>query len=568
MKILLIAPPIEDFYFTPQRAYPLGLLYLGAALKEHGCTVKIINCPHEYPRATLRLPENFAYLKKYYHANQSPFALFNNYYGYGSDYARLKTDIAAFKPDMVGIGANFSAYAGPVFKTAQLIKSVNSTIKVVIGGRAATIYPELFLREPAVDYVLRGEAEESIVKLAQALKTNALPLTIAGLCMRHKNGFHISPPDYIADLNRLRFPARELIGYTSYFMRAKPAVSLIASRGCGLNCGFCAITEKLRVRGQENVLAEMQACFDGGARHFNFEDDNINLNPQFKTLLAAIIARFGQKVQISFMNGLLSQGIIGKFGNLLISGGLTHVDFSVGSCDEKLCRKVNRNEKLNNVVKACAFMSRRKITPTVHFILGMPGQNFASCVNDVRYLAQIPAYLGPSIFYPVKESSLFAQNSGKFPFRDADWEFFRSSVASYDKAVSRNRIFTLFYACRIINFIKAGFFVVPKKMALKAYCRLKVKDISKNGALFAPQRLTRRELGTILLAKLFLTGMIFRVSEEKCKEGFIYRIYKENFVSRRDINAIFTRLLIRNLIPIRLTPHSRSGNIITLSKGG
>jgi len=489
MRILLITPPIEDFFFTPQRAYPLGLLYLAAALKEAGHTVKVINCPHDYKRITLAYPKEFKYLLRYYHPNRSPFSLFNHYYGYGSDYPRLKKDIIDFKPDIVGLSANFSAYLDPVFETARLVKNIDKKITIIAGGRAATVSPQLLRSGGFIDYVLRGEAEGALVDLVAAIEKN-------GRRVGAPRGMH-----YHRDLDHLAFPARELIDGKTYIFRGKVSISLMASRGCGLKCAFCAIRDKFRYRSVKNILDEMEDCYGQGVRHFNFEDDNINFHPHLNRLLEEIIRRFRPKITISFMNGILSRGITRGLGQKLIEAGLTHVDFSAATCDQALAAKVNRREKLSDVINACRFMAKNKITSTVHFILGMPGQDFASVAADIHLLAREPLFLGPSIFYPVAESDIFKAQKGKAPFRLKDYSFFRSSVAAYDGAISRDRIFTLFYACRIVNFIK------------------------QHGAR-----------GDILLDKLFTSGKIFRT------DGTDY--IEEEFVKSEDLRLIFDGLKI------------------------
>ena len=492
MRILLIAPPIEDFFFTPQRAYPLGLLYIAAALKTANHTVKVINCPHDYKRITLSYPNEFKYLTRYYHPNRSPFALFNNYYGYGSDYPRLKKDIVDFKPDIVGLSANFSAYLDPVFKTARLVKDIDKKITIVAGGRAATVSPRSLRSESCIDFVLRGEAEVALVSFVAAIEKNSFPESEPSDAYCHR------------ELNRLAFPARELIDGKSYIFQGRVSISLLASRGCGLKCAFCAIREKFRYRSVKNILDEMQECHAQGVCHFNFEDDNINFHPHLNELLETITRRLRPKITISFMNGVLSRGITHGLGQKLIDAGLTHVDFSVATCDKVLCRKVNRREKLPDVISACRFMAKKKIASTVHFILGMPGQDFSSSVDDIRCLAREPLFLGPSIFYPVAESDIFKAQMGKAPFCFEDYPFFRSSVAAYDGAISRDRIFTLFYACRIVNFIK------------------------QHGVA-----------GNVFLEKFLASGKIFR------GDGKDY--IEEEFASRDDLKAIFDGLSIRGV---------------------
>lgn len=42
-RVLLIQRPVEDFYTTPIRLYPLGLLYVAAILRKFGMEVKILD---------------------------------------------------------------------------------------------------------------------------------------------------------------------------------------------------------------------------------------------------------------------------------------------------------------------------------------------------------------------------------------------------------------------------------------------------------------------------------------------------------------------------------------------
>ena len=84
MKILLIQPPVEDFYQTTLRTLPVGLLYLAASLREASIEVEILDCQATLQKHVLEPPAAFAYLKPYYHpGNLSPFKLFGHYRHYG-----------------------------------------------------------------------------------------------------------------------------------------------------------------------------------------------------------------------------------------------------------------------------------------------------------------------------------------------------------------------------------------------------------------------------------------------------------------------------------------------------
>jgi radical SAM superfamily enzyme YgiQ (UPF0313 family) len=170
MRVLLIQPPIRDFFFTPLRKTPLGILYLGTVLEKEGFCVKILNTLEEDKRYTLKIPKRFIYLKRYYKKNKSPFSLFNHYYHFGLQFEEMEKEITKFSPQIVGISANFSCYFDSVLEVAEIIKKIDKRIYIVIGGRFATVSPQLVLENECIDFVIRGEAEFSLLKLCKSLK--------------------------------------------------------------------------------------------------------------------------------------------------------------------------------------------------------------------------------------------------------------------------------------------------------------------------------------------------------------------------------------------------------------
>ena len=92
MKILLIQPPIQDFYQTSIRTQPIGLAYLAASLKNHGHEVEILDCQTE-KKKSIPIPAELSYLKDFYPFNdRSPFKLYTGYYHFGMSYEEIKQE--------------------------------------------------------------------------------------------------------------------------------------------------------------------------------------------------------------------------------------------------------------------------------------------------------------------------------------------------------------------------------------------------------------------------------------------------------------------------------------------
>lgn len=545
-KILLIQPPIHDFYFTFPRNYPLGLLYLGTVLKKEGFKVKILNALEEKKKITLKIPPQFSYLKRYYHPNLSPFKLFDNFYHFGMEWEKIEEIIKKEKPQIIGISSNFSCYFDTTSFLANLIKKIDKRIIVVVGGHFPTYAPSLVLKDKNIDFVIRGEAEFSFLKFCKKIDEDLK--NIEGLCYRTKKGLHLGKIALISNLDELPNPDHSLINYTVYKFKGEVFTSLIASRGCIFRCKFCAIKTPFRKRKVENILSEIEEAYRLGIRHFNFEDDNINLHPEFEKLLDLLLENFikkGKKIRISFMNGVMgsfNKNILEK----LIKCGLTHLDLSLVTAKKDLRRKVKRDEKKRDIFHVASYLSKRKIPVYVHFIIGLPQQKFKDALKDIIYLSKKNVFLGPSIFYPVIESELFAELKKNCGIKEEDFIYFRSSCAYFDKDIPRDYIFLLLYLSRIINFIKEVMdkFNFNEKEFLNWLNKVGERFIIKNDCLITFQKLNRFNLGAVLLRKVIGENMIYRVIIKKRKVSYEYKLVKENFIFKNILKKIFQKGIV------------------------
>ena len=108
MKLLLIQPPIQDFYQTEIRLQPIGLSFLKSSIKKHLPQVEVIirDYHHGHGRKTIPTPKELDYLQDYYiDRDQSPFSSFDQYYHFGLDFDQIIKDVINISPEMFSIGA-------------------------------------------------------------------------------------------------------------------------------------------------------------------------------------------------------------------------------------------------------------------------------------------------------------------------------------------------------------------------------------------------------------------------------------------------------------------------------
>ncbi len=147
LKVLLVQPPVQDFYDTDVRLQPIGLAYLKAAVKQHlpDVDIRIKDYHSGCGRKTVPIPKELRYLSEYYSvADKSPFSTFHQYYHFGKSFDQIESEIAELAPDIVGISSLFTPYFREALEVARRVKNRTRAI-VVMGGSHASAVPESLL---------------------------------------------------------------------------------------------------------------------------------------------------------------------------------------------------------------------------------------------------------------------------------------------------------------------------------------------------------------------------------------------------------------------------------------
>ena len=187
------------------------------------------------------------------------------------------------KADLVGI-STITSTAPRAYEIARLLKKQGKA--VVMGGPHVTFLPEEALQ--FCDFVLRGEAEESILPFVHALETGQGLGQVPGLSFKvGDKKFHNPPAEACKDLDRLPFPDFTLLKGKLGDIRP-----VLTSRGCPFDCTFCSVTKLFgrgyRFRSKESVLRELRGVEEG--KTVFFYDDNFTANPaRTKDLLRMMI---------------------------------------------------------------------------------------------------------------------------------------------------------------------------------------------------------------------------------------------------------------------------------------
>ena len=184
-------------------------------------------------------------------------------------------------PRLVGLSIIFQ-YRAPEFMTlAAELRCVLPQTHITTGGHFPTFAAADLLRDcAALDSVVRGEGELTLLELVQQLDAPDTWDTILGLSFR-RDGRVLETParPLIADLDSLPFPARDTPPQAHLGIGYSP---ILGSRGCYRECAFCSIHsfyaasqgQRQRFRSVPNLVDEMAELYHTfGVRFFVFNDD-------------------------------------------------------------------------------------------------------------------------------------------------------------------------------------------------------------------------------------------------------------------------------------------------------
>ena len=460
MKVLLLQPPVQDFYNTDIRLQPVGLAYLKAAAAKYLPEIEILirDYHHGWGRRTIPLPRELAYLKNYYSKDdKSPFSTFHHYYHFGADFETIAEDVAKEKPDLVGIASLFAPYHREALRCAEAIKA-RYPVPILLGGAQVSAMPEHMLAHPSVDFIIRGEGEKPWVQFLKAFKKQRGFGNIPNLGYKKEGCLILNPRKENFQIETLPFPDFSDLPKDHYVFEKKPLCFMITSRGCPYRCAFCSVHKtfgrRCRRRSAHSILTEIHQRYAEGYRVFDFEDDNLTFDRhEMVVLCEKLIKDFPKKdIQLLAMNGVcywtLDRVILGQ----MRQAGFTHLNLSLVSTNTELLKGVLRPNPLKKYRAVVENAVELGFKVVAYQILGLPGDTLPSMIRTHIFNSRLPVLLGASPFYLIPHSPIALQ----FP-EPSETDIFKArltAMAIETKDFKREDLYTLLITTRILNFLK------------------------------------------------------------------------------------------------------------------
>jgi len=371
MRVLLINPP---YPVCESLTMPLGLLYLAARLEEAGQEVVLedIQLCH-------------------------------------SPISRVKRTLQRLNPGLVGI-TSFSLNLSVASKILKAVKRLCPDTTTVWGGPHASFDDEDILQNhPWVDAIIRGEGEETLLKMVERVMGNGSFEGLSGITWRKPDGTLRRNPSrpFREDLDRLPRPAWHLLKLSQYRAFGDGA-SIITSRGCPHRCVFCVGRKMIgahgRFRSPTAVVDEMEALISLGFQRIRVEDDLFTFRKDRALAICRELDRRGLSVRWRAYARV--DTVDAELLAWMRKTGCERILFGAESGSPEILRRVRKGITPEQTRRAVQMTREAGIGVLASFVLGLPGETpqtlrqtleFADSLGVPYSLNLLTPYVGTEI---------------------------------------------------------------------------------------------------------------------------------------------------------------------------
>ncbi len=412
---------------------PVGILSLAAVLETKGLQPEVVDLNRVY----------YSWLQDS-NRNQTDFCSFAGAYLADRDF------------DLFGFSTVCSSYP-LTLRIASEVKRAHPQSAVVLGGPQASVVDVPTMRAyPWIDLVVRGEAEQTLPDLVDALAQHGSLAAIPGITFRrNEDGEIVRNPaaPLVSDLDALPFPAFHLFPDVR-FCRHFP---LELGRGCPFSCTFCSTNDffrrSFRLKSPAQMIADMRRVSQTyGINSFELVHDMFTVDR--KRVVAFCEALLESKEQFTWGCSARTDCVDEELIALMAKAGCRGIFFGIETGSRRMQGIIDKGLDLNDSAERVRSCDKFKINTAVSLMAGFPDETMndlrdtaAFFVDSLRYDHADPQL---SILAPLADTPIQKQHKDSLVLNDdvADMSYRGWQQAPQDHAMiaGHPEIFSSFYA--------------------------------------------------------------------------------------------------------------------------
>lgn len=422
LRILFISPPYARFMGLENNRFPMSFGNMATILAMNRHTVGIYDA--DFDRSLLGCSGNYEYTFTHQHLIRESLSDKDH-----PVWDEIRRQILSFSPDIVAISAMTTKYP-TALRTAQIVKEIDPSIIVVMGGHHPTIFGTHLVNLPWIDFVIAGEGEITFLDLTNRLTEKRPDLScVDGLVYHDGNRPVINAPrNLVRHLDSLPIANRDLMVNSNYVS----INNMMISRGCPFNCHYCGAQiiwqRRVRRRSIPNIMTEIDYLLArSSSRHISFWDDSFTMDRAFTLeLLQALRGFEGLSFDCITRLDLIDADIIAE----LKSTGCTNMLFGIESGKNNILDLLNKKMTTEFIRQQISMVNDAGISWVGFFMMGYPGETREDILATLEFMKELnPPYAEINIFNPLPGTRAWndLEQAGKV---EEDMDFSRFSQSS------------------------------------------------------------------------------------------------------------------------------------------
>ena len=359
---------------------------------------------------------------------------------------RLRAYVLEKRPEMFCFTA-ISTQFPFVRKLAKIVRDLDPSIYIVIGGHHPSLASEHTIATAACDAICVGEGDRAVVELARQVQSGEQPTGVPSMWIRQPDGsVEKNPlPNFDQDLDAVPYIDRGM--WEPWIKHPGSHPSLLLGRGCPFRCTYCSnhAMQQLtggrfvRLRSPENVVGEVEEIV---ARYPNVNSIYLEVEtiahqkeafPLFDALQKFNARReeAGERKIAFGLNFTVTSTFIRveerarEFLDMLGRANVRYLNIGLESGSEQLRKEVLRRPRYTNdeFIRFAKLAKEYGIGLHFYVLVGVPGETLEHYRETVRVVrATQPDMVSLSIFYPYVGTDLYtvAVEQGLVPGGELD----------------------------------------------------------------------------------------------------------------------------------------------------
>lgn len=389
--VLFLYPPLHRLYGERKQWMPLSILCLSTYLTESGIPSKAYNADCD-----LREPERILSYTERFEAGK---CFLQNLHGDNYIWQEVNEVLQKVSPCIVGISVLTEAL-GSVKRSVEIIRKLLPSSVIIAGGPHAEIDAEYLINCLGFDYVVKGDGEETLRFLCDAILHNKkIPITKRIITSAQ------------VPMCKLPVPLLEThINFNAYKKVGKKLNITTSRGGCPFSCSFCYCSKykyNLRFQSPDFVIKEIAHHVEYyGTRKLFFVDDTFTLKKDYISAICKGIIQ--NNISVSWTCTTRAGEVDAELLSLMKLAGCRSIHLGIESGSQRILKLLNKKINFNMVDESVFLIKNSGIDCRMFFMAGLPtesSEDLEATIQCIRHYS--PAETILDIYVPIPGTALF-----------------------------------------------------------------------------------------------------------------------------------------------------------------